>query len=114
MEPQIAKVPRPREAFVTLFPHGSVLLTNQPTQGGDFMDLHLSDKVVLITGSSRGISLATAKAFAAEDRRLVLSARSPSALTEADANLRAGGARMRAQVADVTKHDQAAGPAASH
>jgi 3-oxoacyl-[acyl-carrier protein] reductase len=72
------------------------------------MDLHLRDKVVLITGSSRGIGLTTAKAFAAEGCRLVLSARSASALTEAEANLRAGGAKLRAQVADVTKSDQAA------
>jgi 3-oxoacyl-[acyl-carrier protein] reductase len=72
------------------------------------MDLHLRDKVVLMTGSSRGIGLTTAKAFAAEGCRLVLSARSASALTEAEANLRAGGARLRAQVADVTKSDQAA------
>jgi NAD(P)-dependent dehydrogenase (short-subunit alcohol dehydrogenase family) len=32
------------------------------------MDLKLAGKVVLITGSSRGIGLATAKAFAAEDK----------------------------------------------
>ena len=43
------------------------------------MDLHLADKVVLITGSSRGIGLATARAFAAEGCRLMLSARSAEA-----------------------------------
>jgi 3-oxoacyl-[acyl-carrier protein] reductase len=72
------------------------------------MNLHLRDKVVLITGSSRGIGLATATAFAAEGCRLVLSARSASALTEAEANLRAAGAKVAAQVAGVTKPDQAA------
>jgi 3-oxoacyl-[acyl-carrier protein] reductase len=72
------------------------------------MDLHLKDKVVLITGSSRGIGLATAKAFAAEGCRLVLSARSQEALAEAEAVLRAGGAVVATQVADVTRPDDAA------
>jgi 3-oxoacyl-[acyl-carrier protein] reductase len=72
------------------------------------MDLHLKDKVVVITGSSRGIGLAAAKAFAAEGCHLVLSARSPSALTEAETSLRAAGAKVAAQVADVTNPDQSA------
>jgi 3-oxoacyl-[acyl-carrier protein] reductase len=72
------------------------------------MDLHLKDKIVLITGSSRGIGLATAKAFAAEGCRIALSARSARALSEAEAGLRAGGAAVVAQVADVTRPDQAA------
>ena len=53
------------------------------------MDLNLAGKVVLITGSSRGIGLATAKAFAAEGCRLMLSARSAGPLAEAEAALRA-------------------------
>jgi len=72
------------------------------------MDLHLKDKVVLITGSSRGIGLATAKAFAAEGCRIVLAARSPGALAEAEASLRASGATVAAQVADIIQPDQAA------
>jgi NAD(P)-dependent dehydrogenase (short-subunit alcohol dehydrogenase family) len=47
------------------------------------MDLELSGKVAVITGSSRGIRLATAKAFAAKGCRIVLSARSAEQLHEA-------------------------------
>jgi len=72
------------------------------------MDLRLKDKTVLITGSSRGIGLATAKAFASEGCRIVLSARSAGGLAEAEAALRAGGATVAAQVADVTQPEQAA------
>ena len=71
------------------------------------MDLHLANKVVLITGSSRGIGLATARSFAAEGCRLMLSARSDTALAEAEAALRASGASVAAQVADVTQPDDA-------
>ncbi len=73
------------------------------------MDLKLTDKVVLITGSSRGIGLATANAFAAEGCRLVLSARSAEQLAEAEAGLRAGGATVAAHLADVTRPDDAEG-----
>jgi 3-oxoacyl-[acyl-carrier protein] reductase len=72
------------------------------------MDLRLKDKTVLITGSSRGIGLASAWAFAAEGCRIVLSARSAGDLAEAEASPRAGGATVAAQVADVTRPDQAA------
>src|SRR6476661_3351920 len=72
------------------------------------MDLKLTDKVVLITGSSRGIGLVTAKAFAAEGCRLMLSGRSADALRDAEAALRASGADVASQVADVTQPADAA------
>jgi 3-oxoacyl-[acyl-carrier protein] reductase len=71
------------------------------------MDLRLADRVVLITGSSRGIGLATAKAFTAEGCRLMLSARSAEALRDAEAALRAGGGRVASHAADLTRPDDA-------
>ena len=65
------------------------------------MDLKLKDKVALITGSSRGIGLATATAFAAEGCRLVLSARSAEPLAAAEAALRADGGAVVSCLADV-------------
>jgi len=65
------------------------------------MDLRLAGKVVLITGSSRGLGLAAAKDFAEEGCRIMLSARSSEQLGEAEAALRAGGAVVAAHAADV-------------
>src|SRR5271154_7183322 len=73
------------------------------------MDLKLTGKVALITGSSRAIiGFATAKAFAAEGCRLMLSARSVEQLTKAEAELSQTGAEVAAHVADVSKPDEAA------
>ncbi len=72
------------------------------------MDMRLKDKVVLVTGSSRGIGLAAARGFAAEGCRVMLSARSSDALTAAEAALRAGGAAVASVAGDVTKPDGAA------
>ena len=71
------------------------------------MDLKLTGKVALITGSSRGIGLATAKAFAAEDCRVMLSARSTEQLREAETALRATGAEVAAHAGDAGNPDHA-------
>jgi 3-oxoacyl-[acyl-carrier protein] reductase len=72
------------------------------------MDLRLRGKVALVTGSSRGIGLATAKAFAAEGCQVMLSARSTEQLRQAETALRATGAEVAAHAADVSSPDGAA------
>jgi 3-oxoacyl-[acyl-carrier protein] reductase len=71
------------------------------------MDMHLHDKVALITGSSRGIGLATAKAFAEEGCRVMLSGRTANLLSDAETDLRSLGATVASQVADITKPEEA-------
>ena len=51
------------------------------------MDLHLEGKVVLVAGSSRGIGLATARAFLAEGCLTVITGRDSTALAQARASL---------------------------
>jgi 3-oxoacyl-[acyl-carrier protein] reductase len=53
------------------------------------MDLGLRDKVALITGSSRGLGLASARSLAAEGCRVMLTARGAEALARAVADLQA-------------------------
>jgi 3-oxoacyl-[acyl-carrier protein] reductase len=72
------------------------------------MDLRLTGKIVMITGSSRGIGLATAKAFAAEGCRIMLSARSPKQLRDAEVALRGTGTTVAAHSADVADPADAA------
>ena len=71
------------------------------------MDLKLTGKAALVTGSSRGIGLATAKAFAAEGCRVMVSARSAEQLREAETALRATGAEVAAHAGDVGNPDHA-------
>lgn len=59
------------------------------------MDLHFTDKVVLVAGSSRGIGLATARAFVAEGCRTVITGRDSSALADARAALDSGSSSDR-------------------
>jgi 3-oxoacyl-[acyl-carrier protein] reductase len=47
------------------------------------MDLSLADKIAIVTGASRGLGLASAKALAAEGCRVTICARGPERLAEA-------------------------------
>ncbi len=70
------------------------------------MDLQLKDKTVLITGASKGIGLAAARAFAAEGCHLHLTARNGQALAEAQAELQsAHGVRVTVHALDMGDHE---------
>src|SRR5262245_15870756 len=52
------------------------------------LDLQLEGKAAIVTGSSRGLGLASARALAAEGCRVCLCARGPETLEQAAADLR--------------------------
>jgi NAD(P)-dependent dehydrogenase (short-subunit alcohol dehydrogenase family) len=62
----------------------------------------LQDKVVVITGSSRGLGLAVAQAAAAEGAKVVLSSRTAEAVAAAVAGLRAAGREVSGVACDVS------------
>ena len=69
------------------------------------MNLELQDKIAIVTGSSRGLGLASARALAAEGWRVTICARGEAALEAAAAELRSaspGGERVLTVVADVS------------
>jgi 3-oxoacyl-[acyl-carrier protein] reductase len=66
------------------------------------MDLELTDKVAIVTGSSRGLGLASAEALVKEGCRVCLCARGESALRQVAARLEADGpGRIVSVAADV-------------
>lgn len=65
------------------------------------MDLGLTDKVAIVTGSSRGIGKAIATGLAAEGCRVTLCARDAEVLERTTVELRATGAKVLAIAADV-------------
>jgi 3-oxoacyl-[acyl-carrier protein] reductase len=66
------------------------------------MDLGLTGKVAIVTGSSRGLGKATASALAAEGVQVVLNGRTQTSLDETAAELRHAGGTVEAVVADVS------------
>jgi NAD(P)-dependent dehydrogenase (short-subunit alcohol dehydrogenase family) len=69
------------------------------------MGSRLAGKVVVITGSTRGIGRAMAEACAAEGATVVVSSRTASAVEERIAALRAAGATASGLVCDVSKDE---------
>ncbi len=72
------------------------------------MDLGLSGKVALVTGSSRGLGLASARALAAEGCHVCLCARTESTLAEAEREVgkaASQGARVVSVSADVSREE---------
>src|SRR5215470_11050716 len=71
------------------------------------MDLGLHDKVALVTGSSRGLGLASAKALASEGARVMLTARGAEQLARAadEVTAIASADAVRTTVADLATAD---------
>ncbi|MBN1143005.1 MAG: SDR family oxidoreductase, partial [Bacteroidales bacterium] len=65
----------------------------------------MKNKVVIVTGASSGIGLATAEAFAREGSKVVLAARRDSELRKIEENLRSSGYDVLAVTTDVTIED---------
>src|SRR5262245_53398751 len=65
----------------------------------------LQDRVAVVTGSSRGVGAAIAKAFAVEGARVVLHGRDRSALRAVQADIERLGGRAISTVGDVTRFD---------
>ena len=70
------------------------------------MNLGLKDKVVIVTGASRGIGRAIAHGFAEEGARLSLCGRTPETLQKVTDELTARGTQVFAKPTDVTDSAQ--------
>lgn len=70
------------------------------------MNLGLQGKTALVTGASKGIGLAAARALAAEGARVALVARDPGTLESAVAGITAGGGEALALPGDVSRREE--------
>ena len=66
----------------------------------------LAEQVIVITGASSGIGLATARRAAEQGARVVLSSRNEAALAEIERDIRARGGNAIHVVADVSKREE--------
>jgi short-subunit dehydrogenase len=66
----------------------------------------LNEQVMVITGASSGIGLATARAAARQGAKVVLVARNGDALKEIESKIQEGGGTAMYIVADVSKRDE--------
>ncbi len=71
------------------------------------MDLGLKGKIVFVTGGSKGIGLACAKAFSEEGARVAISSRNPENLEKAQRELKDAGAEVFAYAADFSRAEAA-------
>ncbi|OEJ96801.1 SDR family oxidoreductase [Streptomyces thermolilacinus] len=78
------------------------------------MDLGLKDRVYVVTGASRGLGHAAAKALVAEGAKVVLSSRDAKAVEDAATELGPGAAGVAADNADPEAADTLIAAARSH
>ncbi|MGI5483498.1 SDR family oxidoreductase [Streptomyces lavendofoliae] len=78
------------------------------------MDLGLKDRVYVVTGASRGLGNASARALVAEGAKVVLSSRDEKAVTGAAAELGAGAVGVAADNADPATPERLIAAARTH
>ena len=71
------------------------------------MNLELQDKVVMVTGASRGIGKAIALGFAEEGAQLSICGRTKETLANAAKEIETHGVNVLSTIADVTKGEEA-------